>query len=73
MTRKAQAEKELIVNGEARRSGSGTVEDLIGELGLSERRVAVLVNGGIVRRKQFAVKELSDGDEVEIISLIGGG
>lgn len=63
----------LLVNGEARETRAATVMQLLEELGLHERRVAVLVDGAIVRRAEFANHRLEGASAVEIISLIGGG
>jgi sulfur carrier protein len=62
------------LNGESREIGDGiTVADLIGELGLAHRRVAVEINRDIVPRDAYPARSFSDGDEVEIVQFIGGG
>ncbi|MEQ8821228.1 MAG: sulfur carrier protein ThiS [Sumerlaeia bacterium] len=64
----------LTLNGEQRDDlAAATVADLLEELGLGTRPVAVMVNGEVVRRAEQAGHRLSDGDSVEVISLIGGG
>lgn len=65
---------QIIVNGETRNlADGGTVANLIVDLGLSERRVAVEVNKELVRRAQHPDHALADGDVVEIVTLVGGG
>jgi thiamine biosynthesis protein ThiS len=64
----------IIVNGEARQaSGPITVADLLRDLNLPTRGVAVEVNLQIVPRTQHTVHQLSDGDRLEVVSLVGGG
>ncbi|MCA9269246.1 MAG: sulfur carrier protein ThiS [Planctomycetales bacterium] len=65
---------QIICNGEPRRVEIGaTVADLLGELGLEARHVAVEVNLEVVPRAQHAARVLADGDRLEVVSLVGGG
>ena len=62
------------LNGEARDFRDGvTVHDLVVELGLTQRRIAVEVNRDILPRDAYAQRRLSDGDVIEIVHFIGGG
>lgn len=64
----------LTVNGEARTVPPGlTVADLLAEIGLAARKVAVERNLEIVPRSQYATTALADGDAIEIVHFIGGG
>ncbi len=64
----------VTLNGDARELRDGvTVDDLIRELGLGERRIAVEINLDIVPRDAFAQRRLRDGDVVEVVQFIGGG
>ncbi len=64
----------LVVNGESRTfDGPLTVATLIEHLPLPVPRVAVMVNGEVVRGESHAVTALAEGDEVELISMVGGG
>ena len=64
----------LTVNGESRAtSGAKTVADLVHELGLSGKAVAVEINKKIVPRKNHQSTLLNDGDVVEVVTLVGGG
>jgi thiamine biosynthesis protein ThiS len=61
------------LNGEERDLRIGlTVADLVTELGLTKRRIAVELNRDILPRDAYE-RVLSDGDEVEIVHFIGGG
>lgn len=62
----------IIVNGEPREQDAQTVEELLEELGFSAF-VAVAVNRECVRRKDFKVKSLREGDEVEVLAPMAGG
>jgi thiamine biosynthesis protein ThiS len=65
---------QLIVNGEVRQvPGSPTVADLVTELGLDRRKVAVERNLEIVPRSLHETVRLADGDRIEIVQFVGGG
>ena len=64
----------VTLNGEQKElAEGGTIQDLIAELDLGERRLAVEVNRDIVAREAFVGHRLQDGDVVEIVHFIGGG
>ena len=64
----------LTVNGEPAEHADGlTLSALLAELKLDPRRVAVERNKLIVRRANFDKTNLTDGDVVEILTLVGGG
>jgi thiazole synthase len=64
----------LTVNGEPRLApAESTVADLLRTLELDPQRVAVEVNRELVPRTQHDRRRLSDGDAVEIVTLVGGG
>lgn len=50
-----------------------TVFDLLTQLTLPGTRVAVEVNRTLVRRADHAATPLKDGDQVEVVTLVGGG
>lgn len=61
-------------NGETREIVPGTtIADLLVELKLNPRQVAVEVNLDVVPRAQHASHVLRDGDRVELVTLVGGG
>ena len=64
----------VTVNGEPRHVCDGvTVAELVGELGLRPRRIAVEVNLDILPRDDYERRALRDGDVIEIVQLVGGG
>jgi sulfur carrier protein len=68
------ADIEVIVNGEARRVLDGsTVRELLVELGLGARPVAVERNRQVVPKAQHAVTVLGAGDHLELVTFVGGG
>ncbi|WP_280562541.1 MULTISPECIES: sulfur carrier protein ThiS [unclassified Chromohalobacter] len=64
----------IQLNGDQRELASQlTISELIEQLALTGRRIAVEVNEEIVPRSQHAEIRLSPGDRVEIVHAIGGG
>jgi len=64
----------LQVNGEARVLPEGSsVADLLVELELGERKVAVAVNREVIPRSACAARRLASGDRIEILEAVGGG
>ena len=65
---------EILLNGKSCQTHEGaTVESLLHEQGLAERRVAIEVNGEIVPRGLHADRVLFPADRVEIVHALGGG
>ena len=65
---------EIQVNGQPRSVADGlSVAQLLEELGLAGKFVAVEVNLQLVPRPRHAQHGLAAGDSVEIVSLVGGG
>ncbi|MBL4832729.1 MAG: sulfur carrier protein ThiS [Pseudomonas sp.] len=50
-----------------------TLSDLIEQLGLTGKRLAIELNLEIVPRSQHSDTVLAEGDRVEIVHAIGGG
>ena len=65
---------QLHVNGEQREFGNGlSVAALLGELALDQQQVAVELNRQVVPRTEHARTLLQEGDELEVVTLVGGG
>jgi thiamine biosynthesis protein ThiS len=74
MTEPALATLSITVNGEPRLTSAGArVADLVVQLGLDGRRVAVAIGREVVPRSEHALRPLRDGDRVEILEAVGGG
>ena len=70
----SDARLSLWVNGVPRVVASGaTLADLVAELGLERRRVAVAVNRDVIARRSYPARRLAAGDRVEILEAVGGG
>ena len=64
----------VVVNGEVRDVPAGsTAGDLVALLGLEGRPFAVEVNERVVPRMSLPDCTLSEGDRLEIVTLVGGG
>jgi sulfur carrier protein len=50
-----------------------TFAQLLHEMALAGRRLAIERNGEIVPRSRFAEAQLSDGDRIEVVMAVGGG
>lgn len=65
---------EIELNGEKKRfTDDTTASELINQLGLADKRLAMEVNEEILPRSQFNEYVLKKGDRVEIVHAIGGG
>lgn len=68
------AEIRVRVNGEVRAVDAGTrVADLLEVLGVSTPRVAVEYNREILPKGEYAQTRLREGDELEVVTFVGGG
>ena len=62
------------VNGEDREvPGDTTVAALLPMLGIEGGRVAVEVNREIVPKSEHGTHVLDEGDQLEIVTMVGGG
>lgn len=67
-------ETTVALNGESRRLTAGTtVSGLLRELDLPEDRVAVELDGEILKRPKWSTTEPADGARLEIVHFVGGG
>ena len=65
---------DVVINGQLRAVNHGTsVADLIGELGLAGKPVAVERNREVVPRALHASTLLAAGDRLEVVTFVGGG
>ena len=65
---------DIVVNGQPRQVREGTtVAQLLAELKLPPRGLAVEINEAIVPRTSHAEQTLKGGDRLEVVSLVGGG
>jgi len=65
---------DVVINGQPQTVNTGTtVEKLIADLGLGDRKVAVERNRSVVPRAEHATTTLVDGDKLELVTFVGGG
>jgi sulfur carrier protein len=65
---------QVVINGQGRTVNVGmTVEKLIADLGLGDRKVAVERNRTVVPRAEHATTVLVEGDRLEVVTFVGGG
>jgi sulfur carrier protein len=50
-----------------------TVQELLARMGLARDRVAVEIDGEIVRKAVYETSLLHEGCRVEVVSFVGGG
>jgi thiamine biosynthesis protein ThiS len=64
----------IKLNGDTHEiAGPLTVSDLLAELNIDARRVAVEHNLVVLKRDAFGTITVQEGDEVEIVNFVGGG
>jgi len=64
----------IVLNGQPRELPAAmSVAQLLAELQMPTRGLAVEVNQEIVPRSQHEIQQLREGDRLEIVSLVGGG
>ncbi len=68
---------QVIINGQDRvlteLVAGANVQDLIGALALKGDRIAIEQNGAIVRRPEWSLTQVAEGDRFEIVHFVGGG
>jgi thiamine biosynthesis protein ThiS len=65
---------QIILNGEPYQLDQPlSVTDLLSQLEIDPRRVAVEHNLAILKRQRFPEVLVADGDTVEIVNFVGGG
>lgn len=61
------------INGQPAEAAGKTVAQIVEEQGLNVHRVAVELNGDIVKRSDFDKVVVKDDDSMEIVNFVGGG
>ena len=74
MAQFAGSRMEVLVNGESRTVRfDQTVAELLADLKLDPRHVAVEINLELAPRTAHAERKLQAGDRLEIVTFVGGG
>lgn len=50
-----------------------TLADLLAEPPWKDRKLLVELNGTVIRKEDYDVTPLSDGDRIELVHFVGGG
>ncbi|MFT7620184.1 MAG: sulfur carrier protein [Planctomycetota bacterium] len=62
------------VNGKTHEGQAGmTVVDLLNELEVEHQRLAVELNEDVIAKTVYATTVIQSGDEIEVVSFVGGG
>jgi len=65
---------EITLNGEPRAATAGlSLAQAVALVTDAETGVAVAVNGDVIRRAVWEATQLSDGDQVEVLTAVQGG
>ena len=63
----------IIVNGKKLQTTHQTVQLVINELGLSQGRYAVEVDGELIPKSELAQLSIAEGMNIEVVQAVGGG
>lgn len=64
----------IVVNGKPREiDGETPLLALLEALGVNPRVVAVGINGDVIPKDTYAAAVVREGDDVEIVRMVGGG
>lgn len=64
---------QIKLNGEQREVQTTTVAQLISSYSLNPEAVVIEINGVIAQKQDWPTTTINDGDQVEIVSFVGGG
>ena len=65
---------EVHINGEPKQLATTcSVADMLVHLNIKSRAIAIECNGEIVTRENYPVRLLKAGDQIEVVTLAGGG
>ena len=63
----------ISVNGQTLQTTHQTVQLVINELGLSQGRYAVEVDGELIPKSELAQLRIVEGMNIEVVQAVGGG
>ena len=64
---------QIVLNGEHTATEATTLADLVQELGLEQRMIAIERNLEVVPKSSYAETLLCADDRIELVHMIGGG
>jgi sulfur carrier protein len=64
----------IFINGEIKELSSElNLSELLKRFSLPSERVAIELNKNVVRKKDWEIVKIAEGDELEVIHFVGGG
>ncbi len=64
----------LRINGEDREFDRDlTAADLLAELNIGEQGTALIRDGNVITPADYATTSLQDGDDLDLVRMVGGG
>ena len=64
----------ILLNGEIREvSGGIDLDQLLELFSLPKQRVAIELNSNVVRRADWSMTQVANGDKLEVVHFVGGG
>jgi len=64
---------QIQLNGENTQVAAINLTDLVAELGLEQRMIAIERNMEVVPKSEYMVTKLEENDRIELVHMIGGG
>jgi len=64
---------QIQLNGEDTQVAAANLADLVVELGLEQRMIAIERNMEVVPKSEYAGTQLEESDRIELVHMIGGG
>ena len=64
---------QIILNGETYSTSARSIAELIEEVGVRAKTIALAQNTQVVREDGWSETPLREGDEIEILQFMGGG
>lgn len=64
----------ILINGETKElSNELNLSELLKHFSLPSERVAIELNKEVVRKKDWEIVKIAEGDKLEVIHFVGGG
>lgn len=63
----------IILNGQSYTTMAQSIAELVQEVGVGAKTIALAQNTHVVRAEEWAKTPLCENDEIEILQFMGGG
>ncbi|WP_394952415.1 sulfur carrier protein ThiS [uncultured Helicobacter sp.] len=64
---------QIILNGQSYSTSAQTIAELVEEVGVGAKTIALAQNTNVVRTQEWSETSLCENDEIEILQFMGGG